>query len=56
MQFLDPHETGAWGQVHQFGQFNIGDTAVALQFVQDADVDAVKFQQWRAPYQGMAVP
>ena len=42
LQLLNAHQAGAGRQVDQVGQLDIGDAAVLLQLVQDADVDAVQ--------------
>ncbi|TJZ84552.1 ABC transporter ATP-binding protein [Paracoccus hibiscisoli] len=42
LQLLHPHQAGAGRQMHQIRQLDIGDAAVLLQLVQDADVDAVQ--------------
>src|SRR6185312_10362128 len=43
LQLLHPHQARAGRQMHQFGQFDIGDPAVALQFIENPDVDPVEF-------------
>ncbi|KAF1857657.1 hypothetical protein Lal_00013125 [Lupinus albus] len=42
LELLDPHQAGAGRQIHQFGQFDVGDPAVLLELMQNLDVDAVQ--------------
>ncbi|MNZ88686.1 hypothetical protein D3C78_1075840 [compost metagenome] len=50
LQLLYPHQARAGRQIDKLRQLDIGDATVFLQFIEDLDIDPVKFHHVRNPF------